>query len=330
MTAVIYRWQIFCSIAICLLFANVASATSHVKSSMPSWESQLPSSTRLFETFYPDHGGCSLAGSLNNPTDKSFSNRSTAKPALAVAMPVDIEFDQFSLQRFGQVGLSPQCLFVDHSAPQGYLETRIANTLQPTNHSVYGGVDIESSLLPSETDPYWEYYSDCDAWDVVFARLPSETLRNQESVVSEVLIQFQTFAKSALSNFEQFVYNAKLKEFEQVELEGVDQSVPVSLPAHEILIEKMKDLRPMIRGILKNDFVRNPKLWLEQQKTAIGDCIEGTSLAIVWSSLTQIQFLGRVGVKNPNGIQRRNGLLKDNFSWIARKVQQVVGTMKLR
>lgn len=308
MTTLIFRWQLLSSIAICLIFTNATLASSDLDSSLrlSALNFSLPHSPKIV----PGKMVCSLAGTLiDTQPAKIWSATSSVQPApTAIAKPVDIAVDQFSSHKFGQIGFTPQCLFVDHSVPRGYLETKIVGTFEPSDNPIYDTSDIQVGDDSQPIDRYWQYYSDCDSWDVVFKKLPEATSQpgtNPIQVIASRIGDLVINGHRSLLEFQNQL------EFVSIETEGIDTETQVS----EVIIERFQNLRPLMDDLLDRDFVVN---WIEMKQCWIEAEMHGTPLASIWNQFPKLHLYEQAEVELPPKT------LKTQLLWIAQEIEELL------
>lgn len=308
MTTLIFRWKLLCSIAICLVLNNVSKASSDLDSSLrlSAPHFSLPNSAN----FVPGKMVCSLAGTLiDTQPAKNWSATSSAQYAPTVnAKPVDVAIDQFSSHKFGQIGFTPQCLFVDHSVPRGYLETKIVGTFEPSDNPIYDTSDIRVDHDSRNLDRYWQYYSDCDSWDVVFRKLPAATPQTRTNHLRVVVSQIQEVADFS---YQSLVQLQKQLEFVSIESEGIDTAPRLS----EVIIDRLRRLRPVLDIVPDRDFVLN---WIEMKQCWLESELHGTLLASIWDRLPPNRLDEPVEVELPAKTFRKQ------LHWIAREIEELL------
>ncbi len=319
MTMRYFRWQTFCSIAFCLMLSNVAIANPDIKTSLRLLSSPW-TQNQTFNSFHPGKTVCSLAGPLIDlKLEETFTTISSVQPAQpappANALPVDIVVNQFSSPKFGQIGFTPQCLFVDHSTPRGYLETKIADTLHTSPNPIYDTSDLEVVQIP-KSDPYWEYYSDCDTWNVTFMKLSERPIAHSPKKAGGRSTG-QKIKRLAADGLEAFWDTLRNMEFIQVEMQGVK---PRS-QAQEFIIEGLKSIRPVLNTMSNRDLIF---AWLESKQSQLESQLCDTSLNVVWNNwqYPHVYDLGQD--------EKPETSVQDGLQWIAERIEQVVNKIRIR
>lgn len=308
MTKSMFRWKIFSAIAICFFLTSTSRANSDLDSSLrlPA----LPMSNPSFSKFHPGKMDCSLAGTLiDSQPVKTWSAKSSVQPApTANAKPVDVAVNQFSAHKFGQIGFTPQCLFVDHSVPRGYLETKIAGTLEAGKNYIYDTDDIRVANDKKSVDRYWQYYSDCDSWDVVFKRLPEPSKNQQVNPLHQILTLANDFPSQFRDTWVRF--NRHL-EFVAVEMEGVDTAPRFS----EVIIKKLRNVRPVVEPLFDRELVAH---WWQMQQCWILSEWYASPVADVWNQIPSIHLYDPIEVEfQPKPFDTR-------WRWIAQEIKELL------
>lgn len=314
-------WQILNMIAFSLLTANAATANPDFNKSIRLLESPWVQQKNE-PSFSPGKTVCSLAGALTDPQpEDTWTTSSMQSAPTAKALPVDIVVNQFSSPKFGQIGFTPQCLFVDHSAPRGYLESKIANTLATAPNPIYDTHDLEPIQIP-KSDPYWEYYSDCDHWNVVFSRISDHPVTRtaqprtayRPSRSRSTLRKLKSLATWGVECLEGVF---KKMEFIRVEMKGVS----LQPKAQEFIIKQFKNMRPFIKLITDHEMANS---WLQNNATDIRTRIDETALSSVWTQFQtpHVYYYGELVEIDPT--------LMDRLQWIAHRIEQVANQIKIR
>ena len=188
---------------------------------------------------------------------KLTSSEKPAQPRIAEA----VEFDRFSVKDFAESGFSPLCMFVDQSTSGSFLENRSEKTLVAKGNPIYNSDGMNWIVEPREADTYWQYYSDCADWDVVFAKpqtFATEAASSTLATETEAWTVALGYASRTGAEIYQFLRQA---EFHAIETPATTPTLPV----HETLIKGLKSVRPIIAGTLENGLVYESFLWNELQ-----------------------------------------------------------------
>lgn len=342
MTAVSKHWRIICLFLFCCFTSYVAPLHARADATYSSHFRKDILPLGVFDSESMGKIVCSLAGSHPDSCPSEFdATRHSVQLAPSAPPPTaDIEIDQFSMQRFGQIGFTPQCLFVDQSSPQGYLETKIAKTLDDAPNPIYRSDQETRAVKPRELDAYWEYYADCDAWNVVFAGLP-DSISTPVSVTSQIQPNVNWYRQAtghlhALESrihagWQRVVEEVRWLEFKMIEMKNVPVSTPVSTPtpAQDILIDAIKSVQPMVEGMIDNQFVQNPSIWIDNLRCRWESEVSKLGLQPVLTSFNQVQYLGTVGVHEDLRLTSEN-VWSERISWIAERIERVVDRISTR
>lgn len=302
MTTVAQRWRIICLIAFYFLSFHVNS-TNASRSPDSKWRTQIPVGFNglAMEESTLGKPVCSLAGGV--PTHRIVSNLRSLwsdvyraldlrNAPFASGAVADIEFDRFSGQRFAQIGFTPQCLFADESSPQGYLETKIDETLLCQPDPIYQNNDFTWIVESEEKDPYWQYYADCDHWGIVFQDL------DQPGKVSKWIAKFKAKLEERGQHLATFL--EPIVEYARwIEFQWIETSTPCLEQNHPIqqgIIDGIKSYRPVIKEFLPTKLAKKSLIWADDVHEKWEASLLGTVWHDVWCDVTQIQYLGLVAV----------------------------------
>ena len=200
-----------------------------------------------------------------------------------------IEFNRFSVKEFAETGFAPNCMFVDQSTAGFFLENMITGTPKPSNAAIYSVEDIEVASEPKRSDPYWQYFSDCDKWNVVFAR-PSSAAKqplpnSQQAMVTTGVTRWLTSAISqALLKRGTEIYKI-VRQVEFFVIESPHKNK--TRPAKKTLIDQLKNVRPIFSGVLYHHLVRTTIGWSRFQKLSRQMQTHQAKCVHAWNSLWQ-------------------------------------------
>ena len=208
----------------------------------------------------------------------------TTKPASVAKL---IEFNRFSVKEFAESGFAPNCMFVDQSTAGFFLENMITGIPKPSNAAIYSVEAIEVANEPKRSDPYWQYFSDCDKWNVVFAR-PSSAAKQPRPNSQQAMLTIgvtrgltSAISQALLKSGAEIYQIARQVEFFVIEA----PKKSTAPPAKKTLIDQLKSVRPIFSGVINHDLVRTTFGWNRFQQLSIQMQTHQAKCISVWNSL---------------------------------------------
>ena len=224
-------------------------------------------------------------GNSSSPTQPKTSILVRATESTRVAKL--IEFNRFSVKEFAETGFAPNCMFVDQSTAGFFLENMITGIPKPSNAAIYSVEAIEVANEPKRSDPYWQYFSDCDKWNVVFAR-PSSAAKQPRPNSQQAMLTIgvtrgltSAISQALLKSGAEIYQIARQVEFFVIEA----PKKSTAPPAKKTLIDQLKSVRPIFSGVINHDLVRTTFGWNRFQQLSIQMQTHQAKCISVWNSL---------------------------------------------
>lgn len=232
-------------------------------------------------------------GNSSSPTQPKTSILARATESTRVAKL--IEFNRFSVKEFAETGFAPNCMFVDQSTAGFFLENMIKGTPKPSNAAIYSVEDIEVANEPKRSDPYWQYFSDCDKWNVVFAR-PGSTAKRPLSNAQQAMVTVgvtrgltSAISQALLKSGTEIYQIARQVEFFVIEA----PKKRTTRPAKKTLIDQLRSVRPIFSGVLHHHLVRTTIGWSRFQRLSLQVRTHQAKCVNVWNSLWETSLFDR-------------------------------------
>ena len=223
-----------------------------------------------------------------------------ASPVLVAKL---VEFNRFSIEEFAESGFAPNCMFVDQSTSGSFLENRISGTLNANKATIYSTESVVWGVEPKESDAYWQYFSDCDNWNVVFAKPDlakvEATPNSLQSPLGLVGGITSRISQMVSQNADKVYQLARKIEFFIVEVPP-QRSSPVKQ-----VIKGLKSVRPLVFGLIDHELVRNALTCNKLRQFSFQMHTSGAKLVSICRELLGLPLLGRPFENNASAQNRK-------------------------